>query len=105
MFLNMITNASQAMGDEGTLTIRSVAKPSFVEVSFEDTGSGIPEPILGQVLEPFFTTESGRSAHGLGLSMAKGFAEQSGGAMAIHSRSGFGTEIALLFPVHVHSRY
>ena len=62
-------------------------------------------PILGQVLEPFFTTKSGRSAHGLGLSMAKGFAEQSGGAMSILSRSGIGTVIALLFPVHVHSRY
>jgi signal transduction histidine kinase len=117
----LVENARDAMGTSGMVRlvtadldldapmerIGRAALPAgrYLKLSVIDTGSGIPEPILGQVLEPFFTTKSGRSAHGLGLSMAKGFAEQSGGAMSIVSRSGIGTEIALLFPVHVHSRY
>lgn len=77
----------------------------YLRLSVQDNGSGIPERLIGQVQEPFFTTKGGSSAHGLGLSMAKGFAEQSGGALVIESTPGQGTEIAMLFPVHVHSRF
>lgn len=117
----LVENARDAMDTSGTIRLVTadldLAEPTerigraplppgrFLKLSVIDTGSGIPEPLLGQVQEPFFTTKSGRSAHGLGLSMAKGFAEQSGGAMTIGSRPGVGTEISMLFPVHVHSRF
>lgn len=117
----LVENARDAMGTSGQVRLVTadldLAEPEerigrpplpagrYLKLSVIDTGSGIPEPLLGQVHEPFFTTKGGQSAHGLGLSMAKGFAEQSGGTMTILSRPGIGTEIAMLFPVHVHSRF
>ncbi len=117
----LVENSRDAMGASGQVRLVTadldLAEPvqrvgraplpagRYLKLCVIDTGVGIAEPLLGQVQEPFFTTKSGRSANGLGLSMAKGFAEQSGGAMSIVSQPGIGTEIALLFPVHVHSRF
>ncbi|MBI2397102.1 MAG: ATPase [Xanthomonadales bacterium] len=99
VFLNMITNASQAMGDEGTLTIRSVAKPSFVEVSFEDTGSGIPDDVLPKIFDPFFTTKPVGEGTGLGLSIVHKIIQGHGGAIRVKSQVGKGTTFFVELPL------
>ncbi|WP_158925320.1 PAS-domain containing protein [Acidisphaera sp. S103] len=110
--VNLATNARDAMPDGGTLTFaasvdvvaENVRHPAdldagrYVRLSVADTGSGIPEPLLARVLEPFFSTKPAGQGTGLGLSMAKGFAEQSGGGLTIDSAPGRGTTICLWFP-------
>jgi len=99
VFLNMITNAAQAMGDEGTLTIRSVTKSSFVEVSFEDTGSGIPDDVLPKIFDPFFTTKPVGEGTGLELSIVHKIIQGHGGAIRVKSQVGKGTTFFVELPL------
>ena len=71
----------------------------YLRLAVSDTGSGMPPEVLARVAEPFFTTKPPGKGTGLGLAMAKGFAEQSGGALAIESAPGRGTTVALWLPV------
>ncbi len=116
VLVNLATNARDAMPDGGVLTftaapeIRSgnvAAAPSgpdalpegrYVRLTVTDTGSGIPGEVLARVAEPFFTTKGQGKGTGLGLAMAKGFSEQSGGALNIESAPGRGTTVSLWFP-------
>jgi len=70
----------------------------FVAVRVIDTGTGIPDDLLGRVVEPFFTTKPPAQGTGLRLSQAYGFAKQSGGALAIASGVGRGTTVTLYLP-------
>ncbi len=109
--INLATNARDAMPDGGTLTlaagVETVTKAGhpygldpgrYVRLTIEDTGVGMDAAILARASEPFFTTKNVGSGTGLGLAMAKGFAEQSGGGMKIASTRGAGTTITLWFP-------
>ena len=63
-----------------------------------DTGCGMPPEVLGRVFEPFFTTKDVSKGSGLGLPQVYGFANQSGGRVAIDSVVGAGTTVTLLLP-------
>ena len=112
--LNLAVNARDAMPDGGALSIRASrvavdeayaashpeAQPGeYVAISMRDTGTGIAADILDRVLEPFFTTKDVDEGTGLGLSMAYGFAKQSGGYLAIDSAVGEGTEVRIHLPL------
>ncbi len=111
--LNLVINARDAMPDGGSVTLRTTNRTlngggdtpgalppgRYVEVSVEDTGSGIPPEVLGRVMDPFFTTKEEGKGTGLGLSSVYGFARQSGGTATIESEVGRGTTVRLLFPV------
>ncbi|MFN3659410.1 MAG: PAS domain S-box protein [Pseudolabrys sp.] len=108
--VNLVVNARDAMPEGGTirLTGRNVAlsgeetveaiKGEFVALTVADSGSGIPPDVLAKIFEPFFTTKSPGKGTGLGLSQAYGFARQSGGAIAVDSKLGKGTEVTLYLP-------
>jgi signal transduction histidine kinase/ActR/RegA family two-component response regulator len=111
VLLNLATNARDAMPNGGDLTISAAGavldgkgEPAglgagrYVRFSVADTGVGIDPAILGRVADPFFTTKPKGQGTGLGLSMAKGFAEQSGGALAIASEPGRGTTVTIWLP-------
>jgi len=72
--------------------------PSVV-VSVKDTGEGIPEVLLGKVLEPFFSTKPVGRGTGLGLSFCFGIVEAHGGRLKIKSQVGIGTEVNIILPV------
>ncbi len=111
VLLNLATNARDAMPDGGVLTI-SAAKLSldqdsdvprlaagrYLRLAVSDTGVGIAPQDLARVVDPFFTTKPRGQGTGLGLSMAKEFAEQSRGALAIESELGRGTTVTLWLP-------
>jgi signal transduction histidine kinase len=106
--LNIVVNARDAMPKGGRLQIETAnqvltGKPdglvgSFVAARFADSGKGIPRHLLSRVFEPFFTTKNRGEGTGLGLSMVYGFANQSGGTVAIDSTVGQGTAMTLYLP-------
>jgi CheY-like chemotaxis protein len=67
-------------------------------MTVRDTGTGMTEAALARAADPFFTTKGPGKGTGLGLSMVHGFAEQSGGALLLHSRPGAGTSVDLWLP-------
>ena len=70
VWTNLIDNAVQAMGDEGTLTITTHSDGEFATVKVHDTGPGIPDDVKDRVFEPFFTTKPVGQGTGLGLDIA-----------------------------------
>jgi len=77
VFLNICLNACQAMGEGGTLTVRSRAADGSVMVEVEDTGPGIPSDLRSHVFKPFFTTK--REGNGLGLAISARIVAEHGG--------------------------
>jgi signal transduction histidine kinase len=70
VWTNIIDNAVQAMGDTGTLTIRTHRDDEYATVQIADTGPGIPDEIKDRIFEPFFTTKPIGHGTGLGLDIA-----------------------------------
>jgi PAS domain S-box-containing protein len=111
--INFAANARDAMPNGGTLIFSAAVETVFAGVSshpdgldpgryvrltIQDTGAGMDAATLARASEPFFTTKKVGSGTGLGLAMAKGFAEQSGGAMRVESIPGRSTTITLWLP-------
>gem|GEM_PF-1555487 len=100
VFINILMNSIQAMPKGGVLTIQTNYKKTEdeVEITFADTGAGMPEEVLSQVFQPFFTTKD--KGLGLGLNIIHKIVKEHGGYIAISSKEGKGTEIKLRFPVN-----
>jgi signal transduction histidine kinase/CheY-like chemotaxis protein len=108
VLVNLATNARDAMPDGGPLVLRAAAEDlpgdcglppgRYVRLSIEDDGEGMSPDILARATEPFFTTKPLGQGTGLGLAMARSFAEGSGGKLTIASAAGQGTKVTLLLP-------
>ncbi len=111
--INLATNGRDAMRPGGRLTITAageavspadpihpagLAPGRYVRLAVADTGSGMDAETLARAQEPFFTTKRVGLGTGLGLPMAGGFAEQSGGGLSIESSPGHGTIVTLWLP-------
>ncbi len=83
-FLNLIINAVESMPDGGKLAVKIGSHRNYVEVSFADTGIGIPGEILGKIFNPFFSTRDEGS--GLGLSIVHKIIETHNGIITVKSR-------------------
>ncbi len=102
VFLNLISNAVGAMPDGGVLEIRTSrvfrCNKDYVEISFNDTGSGIPAEIKDHIFEPFFTTKRPEEGTGLGLFISKQIIDRHSGFIEAESY-GRGTTVRILLPV------
>lgn len=101
VFLNLATNAYQAMEHGGTLTIKTYYKKDSNRVGAEisDQGPGINQEDLGKIFDPYFTTKSQGEGTGLGLSITYGIVQEHHGDIDIKSEIGKGTTFVLSFPV------
>jgi PAS domain S-box-containing protein len=97
VFFNIIRNAIEAMPKGGVITIGHRIKDNFTEFSVTDTGMGIPDDIMEQIYQPFFSTKS--HSLGLGLSFCKLAVESNGGSMSINSKEGLGTTVTIRLPL------
>jgi two-component system NtrC family sensor kinase len=98
VILNLVTNAIDAIGKDGTVTVRTRANEAEISIVVADTGPGIPENIQKKVFDPFFTTKSGKG-NGLGLWVSYSIIEKMDGTLGLSSREGQGTEFAIRLPV------
>jgi CheY-like chemotaxis protein len=99
--MNLITNASEALGDkEGTICV-SVARvqspqSDYVRLEVSDTGCGMTEAIRARIFDPFFTTKF--AGRGLGLAAVQGIIRNHGGAISVTSVPGQGSRFEVLLP-------
>lgn len=98
IFINLITNAIQAMDGKGKLTLSTQLVEHWVEVVVQDEGCGISEEHISKVLDPFFTTKPVGKGTGLGLSIVNQIVEEHHGIIDISSKPGVGTRIAIRLP-------
>jgi signal transduction histidine kinase len=97
VFINLITNAVQAMPSGGKLTIRAISeKPSRVTISVEDTGTGIAKGDQPQIFQPLFTRKA--KGQGLGLPACKRIVEAHGGTITFETKIGKGTKFIVTIP-------
>jgi len=107
LFLNLITNAIDAMPNGGGLTMKTqnISSPSppekeeGVEVSIADTGAGIPEEAKRRIFDPFFTTKKIGEGMGLGLSICEKIVKDHSGRLEVQSEVGKGTTFFVRIPV------
>ena len=102
VFLNLISNAKDAMDvrGSGTLTIHSTADDDtdFVEVYVADTGTGMEGSVINDIFNPFFTTKDVGKGTGLGLSISLGIIEDHCGKIEVHSAYSRGTVFRVALP-------
>jgi two-component system NtrC family sensor kinase len=100
VIMNLIVNASQAIGPErGTLTLRTGLAVETVWIEVEDTGSGIAPQCLPKIFDPFFTTKPVGQGTGLGLSLSYGIVKKHRGEISVRSEVGVGTTFRVELPV------
>jgi PAS domain S-box-containing protein len=98
VFLNLITNAAQAMPRGGKLKLRIARQGDEVAISVSDTGHGIPPDVRDRIFEPFFSTKPAGQGTGLGLSISLGIVQEHGGRISVESQVGQGSTFTVWLP-------
>ena len=98
VFMNILSNAIQAINGTGTITINTRREDNWAIVEISDTGGGIPPDVMNHIFDPFFTTKQVGDGTGLGLSISHGIIEDHGGRIEVNSEVGRGTIFTLYIP-------
>jgi signal transduction histidine kinase len=99
VWMNLLTNAAQAIGSEGRVCVATHRENNTAVVSISDTGSGIADANLKKIFDPFFTTKRVGEGTGLGLSITYGIIERHGGSISVESRLGEDTTFTVTLPI------
>jgi two-component system NtrC family sensor kinase len=99
VFLNLISNAIDAIGKEGLIAVRSERSGQELQVRISDNGRGIPEELQKKVFDPFFTTKEKEKGTGLGLWISYSIIEKMGGTIDLKSKPGEGTTFTVKLPI------
>jgi two-component system NtrC family sensor kinase len=100
VMLNLLTNAREAIGGPGTVTIDTrpaPRQPGWIQLVIGDSGPGIPRDVLPRIFDPFFTTKA--QGTGLGLPLSYGIVQDHGGTIRADSQPGRGATFTLSFPL------
>lgn len=99
VFMNLLVNATDAIDERGTVTLRSGRVGDEVWVEVEDTGCGMPPEVLKHIFEPFYTTKPVGKGTGLGLPVSYGIVKKHDGRIDVHSVPGEGTRVRIWLPI------
>ena len=106
VFMNILANALQAIKENGEIWITTVPLKASsdqigrVQISIQDSGSGMDAQVLEKIFEPFFTTKGVGQGTGLGLSISYGIIQNHGGEIQVRSQKGVGTEFVIIIPIN-----
>ena len=99
VFVNLVSNAIQAMPEGGSLLVNTSVQDGWVWITIRDTGTGIPAEARAHLFEPYFTTKS--EGTGLGLAIARRAIEEMGGEIElVEASDGVGTVARVRLPLH-----
>jgi len=96
--LNILKNAVQAVGSNGTIFVKTYVKDNAAVFEIKDTGTGIAEEDLPFIFDPFFTTKTGGT--GLGLAITHGIIEEHKGSIELESKPGAGSTFKVFIPLN-----
>ena len=98
VFMNLLTNARDAIGEKGhgEIFVETRENEGSVEITFRDTGCGIPAENLDKIFDPFFTTKEVGKGAGLGLSLCHSIILSMAGSITVQSGEGSGTAVRIL---------
>ncbi len=96
--VNLVTNAAQAIGEGGSVTVALEPLDGHVRLAVSDDGPGMPPDVAARAFEPFFTTRPGVGI-GLGLPIVQGIVERHGGRIDLETAPGAGTKVLVTLPV------
>lgn len=96
VFMNLFTNAFDAMEKEGLIVVATTLEEHFVRIEVKDTGKGMPKEVMDKLFEPFFTTK--QKGTGLGLSICYNIIKTHQGELKFESEPGKGTTAIILLP-------
>lgn len=99
VFLNLITNAIDAIEKDGLIEISSRVSDQMVVVNIKDDGPGIPEDKQKRIFDPFFTTKKAGKGTGLGLWVTYSILEKLGGRISLKSEAGKGAAFTVEIPI------
>jgi two-component system NtrC family sensor kinase len=100
VFMNILSNAAQAIEGNGNIWIASkLVNKNKISISFQDSGKGMSPEVLEKIFDPFFSTKEVGKGTGLGLSITYGIIENHGGDIQVKSQEGIGTEFIITLPV------
>jgi signal transduction histidine kinase len=101
IFMNLLTNAAQAVTGEGwiELTIGASADKKAVRIAVADSGPGIDPAVIARVVDPFFTTKDVGEGTGLGLWITDSIVRAHGGTLSWGNRAGAGAEFVVVLPI------
>jgi signal transduction histidine kinase len=98
VFMNILSNAQQAIEGQGEIAINTRREAGWITVSIRDTGCGMSEETRKRIFDPFFTTKAPGVGTGLGLSLSYGIMAKLGGTIECKSQQGVGSEFIVSFP-------
>ena len=99
VFMNILSNAVQAISATGQIFIKTWEENNTVKISIRDTGSGMSDETKKKIFDPFFTTKDVGKGTGLGLSISYGIIEKHKGKIEVNSTIGKGTEFLISLPI------
>ncbi|NJO87985.1 MAG: hypothetical protein HC831_02725 [Chloroflexia bacterium] len=98
-FVNVLTNAFQAIKEKGIITIGTCINSDKIVVKISDTGVGIKKEDIKKVTDPFFTTKRPGEGTGLGMSISYNIIQKHQGSIEYSSVEGSGTTVTISFPM------
>jgi two-component system, NtrC family, sensor kinase len=101
VFLNLISNAIDAIGKDGLIRVSSFRTDGEIHVGVTDNGHGIPEEVQKKIFDPFYTTKQSGKGTGLGLWISYNIIEKMGGTITLVSEAGQGTTFIVKLPIVV----
>ncbi|MGH8461288.1 MAG: DAHL domain-containing protein [Stenotrophobium sp.] len=99
VFLNLLTNAAQAIDGSGKIYLHTTASTAGVNIHVLDTGCGMPEEVRERIFEPFYTTKPVGKGTGLGLSIVYRIIQDHGGNIEVRSTPGKGSDFKIHLPL------
>jgi signal transduction histidine kinase len=98
--INLLSNAFDAVGNGGRVTVSADVQADVVAISVGDNGAGIAPDDLRSIFEPFYTTKGRGKGTGLGLAICRELSKALGGSIAVQSAPGAGSTFTIRLPLH-----